>query len=251
MNTATKGLRVTSRLEQRAASSNDAGARAGRAAAHSADIEVHLAELRQMFDEMDPSPFHDRDLDPRAAEYIVGWARELPSRPSVSLLVQLERSAGIADEETLLGEAVRPFFGGRSTAARQRLKQLFRSGRISLLIGLAFLVAAFAASQLIGRWVLANPVGDLLRESVLIGGWVAMWRPIEIFLYDWWPIRAEARLYDRLAAMPVRIHYLSTQASDAWKSDWPAAFAGDAYSMAAGRGADTAQAGIPRAKRNP
>ena len=43
------------------------------------------------------------------------------------------------------------------------------------------------------------------RESLLIGGWVAMWRPLEVFLYDWWPIRAEARLFDRLSAMTVRI----------------------------------------------
>ena len=28
-----------------------------------------------------------------------------------------------------------------------------------------------------------------------------MWRPLEIFLYDWWPIRAEGRLFDRLAAI--------------------------------------------------
>ena len=69
-------------------------------------------------------------------------------------------------------------------------------------------------------------MGELLKESVLIGGWVAMWRPIEIFLYDWWPILAEARLYDRLAAMPVRIQYSSTAASDAWQHDWPAMHAG-------------------------
>ena len=43
------------------------------------------------------------------------------------------------------------------------------------------------------------------RESLLIGGWVAMWRPLEVFLYDWWPIRAEARLFDRLSAMTVRV----------------------------------------------
>jgi hypothetical protein len=48
-------------------------------------------------------------------------------------------------------------------------------------------------------------LGVLLRESLLIGGWVAMWRPLEIFLYDWWPIRAEARLYDRLGEMPVKL----------------------------------------------
>ena len=138
------------------------------------------------------------------------------------MLVHLDRSAGLPDEAALLGDAIRQFFSGRSTAARQRLKLLFRSGRISLLIGLAFLAGAFATSQLIGRLLQANGLGELLRESVLIGGWVAMWRPIEIFLYDWWPILAEARLYDRLAAMPVRIQYSSAAPSDAWQYDWPA-----------------------------
>jgi hypothetical protein len=54
---------------------------------------------------------------------------------------------------------------------------------------------------------------DVLRVSLSIGGWVAMWRPMEVFLYDWWPIRAEARLFDRLAAMPVRISHASDTGS--------------------------------------
>ena len=62
----------------------------------------------------------------------------------------------------------------------------------------------------------------VLREGLLIVGWVAMWRPLEVFLYDWWPIRAEARLYDRLSAMPVRIEYHAATAEDAWRRDWPA-----------------------------
>jgi hypothetical protein len=39
----------------------------------------------------------------------------------------------------------------------------------------------------------------------VIGAWVALWRPLEIFLYDWWPIRAEARLFDRLGSMDVQV----------------------------------------------
>jgi hypothetical protein len=47
--------------------------------------------------------------------------------------------------------------------------------------------------------------GQVLHEGLAIAGWVAMWRPLEVFLYDWWPIRADARRFDRLATMPVRI----------------------------------------------
>ena len=48
-----------------------------------------------------------------------------------------------------------------------------------------------------------------------------MWRPLEVFLYDWWPIRTEVRLLQRLSRMPVRIEYSPTAPADAWRSDWP------------------------------
>lgn len=156
-------------------------------------IEVHVAELRQVFDHMDPAPFCDRDLDPKAVEYIVDSARELPRHASLALP----------------GDAVSQFFNGRGRVARWRLKRLFRGGRVSLLIGLAFLVGAFTAGHFIGLSLPESAIGALLKESVMIGGWVAMWRPLEIFPYDWWPILAEARLHDRLAAMPLRIGYHS------------------------------------------
>jgi hypothetical protein len=73
------------------------------------------------------------------------------------------------------------------------------------MIGLLSLTIAFGIVNLLESVLADLRIGDLLREGVLIGGWVAMWRPLEIFLYDWWPIRRDALLYDRLGAMPVTI----------------------------------------------
>jgi hypothetical protein len=168
-------------------------------------IEVHVADLRQLFNEMDPSPFRERDLDPEAEEFIVGWARELPRDAPLGLLVYLDRPAGLPEESALLRDAIRVFFGHRAEASRRRLRQLLRVGRTSLLIGLVFLAVTVAVGDLIANAIGGQRLGEILRESLLIGGWVAMWRPLEIFLYDWWPIRSEARLCDRLSAMPVRI----------------------------------------------
>ena len=184
-------------------------------------IEVHVAELKQLFNAIDPSPFREKDLDANAEEFIVAWARDASHEAPLALLVYLDRPAGLAEEPAILRDAIREFFGHRAQATRQRLRQLFRLGRTSLLIGLAFLAASLLAGDFVGR-VLSGGVGELLRESLLIGGWVAMWRPLEIFLYDWWPIRAEARLYDRLSAMPVRIAYTGDASSEAWRWDWPA-----------------------------
>jgi hypothetical protein len=91
--------------------------------------------------------------------------------------------------------------------------------------GLTVLAAAIALGDFLATLLKTGRIGEILRESLTIGGWVSMWRPLEIFLYDWWPIGNEARLSDRLVAMPVRIRYMNATSPDAWKADWPVATA--------------------------
>jgi hypothetical protein len=168
-------------------------------------IKVHVGELNQLFNAMDPAPFRERDLDPNAEAFIVDWARELHHDRPLALVVHLDRQAGTEDAAAILKDAVREFFKQRALATRRRLRQLFKVGRRSLVIGLVVVAASVLMGNLLAEALNESRVGVVLRESLLIGGWVAMWRPIEIFLYEWWPIRAEARLHDRLSAMPVRI----------------------------------------------
>ena len=191
-------------------------------------IEVRVARLMQLFNAIDPSPFHERDLDPNAEAFIVGWARDLHRHAPLALLVHLQRSPGIRAEEEQLREAVSESFRRRAASARGRLRELLRIGRLSLGIGLLFLTLSLLAGEAIESALEGRRIGTLLRESLLIGGWVAMWRPLEILLYSWWPVLAEARLYDRLAVMPVRIAYLETEDGDAWREDWPAVSASGA-----------------------
>ena len=56
-------------------------------------IEVHVAELKQLFNAIDPSPFREKDLDPDAEEFIVGWDRETPGDALLALVVYLDRPA--------------------------------------------------------------------------------------------------------------------------------------------------------------
>lgn len=167
-------------------------------------IEVHVGELKQLFNSMDPSPFKERDLDPHAEEFIVSWAREAPRGAPLILTVYVDAAPEAAHEDAL-GAAVNDFFRYRAAMTRRRLRELFRVGRISLGIGLLALTLAFGLVNLLENVLTGLRIAGLLREGILIGGWVAMWRPLEIFLYDWWPIRRDAKLYDRLGVMPVRI----------------------------------------------
>lgn len=168
-------------------------------------IEVHVSDLKQLFHSLDPTPFQERDIDPQAEAFILGWAREVRSKVPLGLLVHVDQQAASGDAEAVVHTAVRDHFKRRSETMRQQLRALFRLGRRSLLIGLAFLATCIVLGDAIQTWRPDSGFAGIVRESLLIGGWVAMWKPIEVFLYDWWPIRAEAALSDRLSAMTVRL----------------------------------------------
>ena|SRR5688572_18961794 len=168
-------------------------------------IEVHVLDLKELFNSFDPTPFHKRDLDPDAEEFIASWARDLPPKRPLGLLVHADRAAASPEASEVVHQAVRDHFKRKAHETRQRLRLLFRNGRIALVIGLAVVAGSVIAGDIVETMLRESRFGSIIRESFLIGGWVAMWRPLEIFLYEWWPIRAEARLFDRLSAMTVRV----------------------------------------------
>lgn len=175
-------------------------------------IELHVNELRQLFDAMDPAPFRERDLDPKAERYIVDWAREQHADHPLALVVRVGGDAATPANVSMLQEAVHEHFRRLAISERQRLRQLFRVGRISLAIGLGFVAIAAVAAEFYGTILRYNATSSFVSDSLVIVSWVAMWRPLETFLYDWWPILAEARLLDRLGAMDVRVIGATAQA---------------------------------------
>ena len=168
-------------------------------------LELRVGELRQLFNEMDPAPFRERDIDPNAETYIVEWAEETRADRRLGLVVHLARERATPESARMLRDSVDEYFRRRAVATRASLRRLFRVGRVSLAIGLAFLMVALVVGETLSGMFSKESWGSLAKESFVIGGWVALWRPLEIFLYDWWPIRAEARLLDRLAAMHVDV----------------------------------------------
>jgi hypothetical protein len=102
-----------------------------------------------------------------------------------------------------LAPAIAPHFLVRADEKTRELRVLFKSGRRSLIVGFAILSSCFAAGWLAGVILGDGPLPDIVRESLLILGWVAIWKPSEIFLYGWPAIVEERRLFERLSAAAV------------------------------------------------
>lgn len=166
-------------------------------------IELRLESVSSLFDPYDPMPLPTRDLAPAVEDFIAGWARELPSGRALAIRIHLPEGAG-HDGVEHLRLAVSRHFDARAQRIRGDRNQLLGEGQVSLVIGLAVLALCMLARQTLHA-VVGGPVSDIAGEALLILGSVANWRPLEIFLYDWWPIDRKRRLFERLARADIEI----------------------------------------------
>ena len=167
-------------------------------------IEVKVGEVDQLFNSMDPSPFHERDLDHDAEQFIVSWAQESHKHAPITIVIHLaKRDDAIPDPQALVAESLHHYFAYRAEMILRELKQMMREGRTSLVIGLVFLAACNVLARLLvvghEHWQ------GVLREGLTIGGWVAMWKPLDIYLYRWWPLLNLKRLYEKLSKAEVEV----------------------------------------------
>jgi len=165
-------------------------------------IEIRIEDISQLFHTLDPFPFRERDLDNDAEEFIVGWARELPMDQPLRIVVHLPEAYASKPEADELPGALTRYFDYRAQIIALELNELFRIGRRALAIGLTVLSFCVIAGQAAAA-SLTPPIGRVIQESLMLFGWVANWRPVEIFLYDWWPIVRRRNLYQRLSAAEV------------------------------------------------
>jgi hypothetical protein len=168
-------------------------------------IEIKLRDINQLFNTMDASPFHEKDLDADAEEFIVSWAQEFPVHDPLVLAIHVSQEGSMRTPDVLIETAVHNYFSYRAGLSRLEFRRLMRDGRVSLLIGLVFLSLCLI---IVGLLPGTRPQTMWLvpREGLVIAGWVAMWRPLQIYLYDWWPLRRRWKVFEKMGQMKIEIH---------------------------------------------
>jgi hypothetical protein len=168
-----------------------------------ATIQLRLHELRQLFNTIDPSPFRERDLDPDCEEFIVSWARELPRDQPLRIEIHLDREQPAQQLWNDVVAAVHAHFEREAGLQDLRRRRILREGRLALAIGLPSLVLCMSVAALMGPS--QGAFGGILRESLVIAGWVLMWHPLELLLYGPWEVIRERRLLQRLSIAEVEL----------------------------------------------
>jgi len=169
-------------------------------------IDIKVRTAHQLFDGRDPAPFRERDLDEDAVEYIVGAVQELPPKVPVKIVFWIsDEPLAELPADTIIA-AFRSHFSYARERLDRKLRQHLRRGQLFLLVGLAVLIVFLSLAELTVM-VPAGTVRQILREGFVITGWVALWRPLEVLLYEWWPLVQQRRLARRMLEAPVMVRY--------------------------------------------
>jgi len=118
-------------------------------------------------------------------------------------VIMLPESELARPEAGQIAQSIRNHFALRERVEHRRLRAEWRRGRLSLVIGVGFLVVCLSARELLASS--RSAVSRVLAEGFLIAGWVALWGPIDVFLYGWWPIAGRRRMLASLARLDVEV----------------------------------------------
>jgi hypothetical protein len=167
-------------------------------------LALRVREIAQLFNSMDPTPFVNKDLDPEANDFIESWASTHSLKSRFHLTIHIEQWPEQGDPSDMLTKAIHNHFIYQAERTRRKLRQVLKQGRMSMVIGVIFVSLCLIAADHIGD-LGANAGYRIARESLTIVGWVAMWKPMQIFLYDWWPILRKIRLYMKLGSAHIQV----------------------------------------------
>ncbi|HMA05257.1 MAG TPA: hypothetical protein VKO45_04955, partial [Methanomicrobiales archaeon] len=169
-------------------------------------IEMRLRTVMQIFNSLDPSPFHEKDLDPDAEAYFTEMVQDFPLSQPMRIVIHLPCKESECEEAKTLEPAIQNHFSYLELSAARERRFKFRQGRVSLAIGIAFLLSMGIISTLISPYTQVG-FAAWVAGGLLIVSWVAMWEPINTFLYGWWPIRRKRQIYEKISRMKVEVRH--------------------------------------------
>ena len=134
--------------------------------------------MEQLFDNRAPAPIRDRDLDPRLVQYLLDGARDLASVTPLRVKIWLGTSPSVD-----VPQAVRAHFQHEIDRTNRRRREQVRTGLLTLAIATVIVIVLIAVAEILERR-LTGVIGTAVREALVISGWVLMWRPLDVLVYE-------------------------------------------------------------------
>ena len=166
------------------------------------EITLNLLNINELL-RSPVSLYRKRTLKTDAEEFIVEEAEALPRKAAINMKVHLALSEVKHKDD--IAPAIHRHFCYRREQSQKKYKRILQYGWRILFIALGLLAVIFSLTEIAIRFMPDNRLVLFIRESFIIFGWVALWRPMELLLYDWYPIKTNINLFYRLEHSNVQV----------------------------------------------
>lgn len=165
-------------------------------------VSLRVRSVEQIFDVRDPAPFREKDLDDDFARYLILAVKSHPNAEHVEINIHSPSNTPQFSAHDL-DDAIKTYFNFEASSVTQDLKSMLNDGRTSLMLGLAFLITCESIAFFLIKDT--GVFGAAIKQGLTVIGWVALWKPVNTFLYEWWPLRRRRVLLKKLEAAKVNL----------------------------------------------
>ena len=130
------------------------------------------------------------------------------AKKEYKILIHVPKSLTTLDP-TNISVKLNEFYQIHTTELKNDLMVMEKQSLDALIKGIPIMVAALSLN-----FIIEERLKDydniryfefIVKESMYIFGWVSMWKPIELFLYDRWPLNRKLKSYDKMILTPIQI----------------------------------------------
>jgi hypothetical protein len=167
------------------------------------DLTLTLRSVQQLLLSPEAVPFATGRIRPDAETFLVDQLRKGPRGHRMRLVVIIPATELLRARD--IRSTIHEHFALRHDQINQQIADTWRVGRRSLLLGVVLLTLVLACVDAAGRFIGEGPLSRSVQEGLTILGWVALWRPAELLLHEWRPLREQASLFADLEHLEVDV----------------------------------------------
>lgn len=136
-------------------------------------------------------------------EYLFKAVKCYPIKQKARLLIIVNEKRRTLVEKDIV-DIVHRHFRYKAKETEIFLKEQFRQWAVNSVIGILFLVLCIILGEILDKFTYIGLV-KIIKESLLIIGWVALWEPVTFILFGWRVIKRDKLYFKKLSSIPIEV----------------------------------------------
>ena len=130
-------------------------------------IQVAIDNYTDIFNDLDPTPFEVRDLDPNLRHYIYDCSTDIPLNYDLKIQFKLPKNHSDCEKEIKIVRGIHKYYSYLTDTSKDYNKNKLKKNVLNILIATFLLFVSFLLKTVISD----NIVLLVLLEGLYIGGW--------------------------------------------------------------------------------